>query len=102
MLEGLSLNPQNIYPKIAILKECSNHTAQNILKVQSESSKFSNLEQIFIFTENCHFSYPLDIVQINIFEDPKIYFPNQNPRSQPIEPVFLVFLPGIFNYSQYF
>ena len=34
-----------------------------------------------------HFSYPLTIVQINIFEEPQISFPNQNPRPQTIEPV---------------
>ena len=58
----------------------------NILKVQSESSKISNLRQIFIFTENCtpnfihmsNFSYSLTIVEINIFEEP------QNIFSQPI------------------
>ena len=32
----------------------------NILKVQSESSKISNLEQIFIFTENCIPNYPYE------------------------------------------
>ena len=39
-----------------------------------------------------HFSYPLTIVQINIFEEPQNIFPNQNPRPQTIEaapPVFL-------------
>ena len=57
-----------------------NHTAQDILKLQSESSKISNLEQIFIFTENYHFSYPLNIVQINIFEEPQNLF--SQPKSQ--------------------
>ena len=33
-----------------------------------------------------HFSYPLTIVQINIFEEPQNIFPNQNPRPQTIEP----------------
>ena len=38
-----------------------------------------------------HFSYPLTIVQINIFVEPQNIFPNQNPRPQTIEPapVFL-------------
>ena len=59
----------------------------NILKVRSESSKISNLEQIFIFTENCtliihmnYFSYPLTIVQIYIFEEPQNIF--SQPKSQ--------------------
>ena len=41
-----------------------------------------------------HFSYPLTIVQINIFEEPQNIFPNQNPRPQTIEPA----PPRIFNY----
>ena len=63
----------------------------NIIKVQSESSKISSLGQIFIFTENCteiihmnHFSYPLTIVQINIFEEPQNIF--SQPKPQTIEP----------------
>ena len=40
-----------------------------------------------------HFSYPLTIVQINIFVKPQNIFPNQNPRPQTIEPS-----PRIFNY----
>ena len=32
----------------------------NILKVQSESSKISNLRQILIFTENCTPNYPYE------------------------------------------
>ena len=40
-----------------------------------------------------HFNYPLTIVQINIFEEPQISFPNQNPRPETIEPA-----PRIFNY----
>ena len=68
----------------------------NNLKVQSKSSKISNLGQIFIFRLRIvpliihmnHFSCPLTIVQINIFEEP-----------QNIQP--LVFLtiecpPGLF------
>ena len=39
-----------------------------------------------------HFSYPLTMVQY-FFKNPKISFPNQNPRPQTIEPV-----PRIFNY----
>ena len=39
------------------------------------------------------FSYPLTIVQINLFEEPQNIFPNQNPRPQTIEPA-----PCIFNY----
>ena len=31
-----------------------------------------------------HFSYPLTIVQVNIFEKPQNIFPNQNPMT--IEP----------------
>ena len=64
----------------------------NIPKVQSKGSKINNLGQNFIFTENCTpnypyepFSYPLTIVQINIFEEPQNIFPNQNPRPQTIE-----------------
>ena len=41
-----------------------------------------------------HFSYPLTIVQINIFEELQNIFPNQNPRPQTIEPP----PPRIFNY----
>ena len=33
-----------------------------------------------------HFSYPLTIVQINIFEEPQNILPNQNRRPQTIEP----------------
>ena len=44
-----------------------------------------------------HFSYPLTIVQINIFEEPQNIFPNQNPRPQTIEPVPPP--PRIFNYE---
>ena len=39
-----------------------------------------------------HFSYPLTIVQINIFEEPQNIFLNQNPRPQTIEPAPPVFL----------
>ena len=38
-----------------------------------------------------HFSYPLTIVQINIFEEPQNIFPNQNPRPQTIEPALRIF-----------
>ena len=38
-----------------------------------------------------HFSYPLTIVQINIFEEPQNIFPNQSPMT--IEPA-----PRIFHY----
>ena len=41
-----------------------------------------------------HFSYPLTIIQINIFVEPQNIFPNQNPRPQTIEPA----PPRIFNY----
>ena len=41
-----------------------------------------------------HFSYPLTIVQINIFEEPQNVFLNQNPRPQTIEPA----PPGILSY----
>ena len=40
-----------------------------------------------------HFSYPVTIVQINIFEEP---LPNQNPRPQTVEPAPPP--PRIFNY----
>ena len=40
-----------------------------------------------------HFSYPLTIVQINIFKEPQNIFANQNPRPQTIESA-----PRIFNY----
>ena len=55
-LEGLSQKRQNIYPKIAILKQ------SEIIppKVQSENSKISNLGQIIIFTENCTPNYPYE------------------------------------------
>ena len=33
-----------------------------------------------------HFSYPLTIVQISIFEEPQNIFSNQNLRPQTIEP----------------
>ena len=42
-----------------------------------------------------HFSYPLTIVQINIFVEPQNIFPNQNPRPQTIEQAPP---PRIFNY----
>ena len=74
----------------------------NIPKVQAESSEISNLGQIFIFTENCtptvliihvsHFSYPLTIVQINIFEEPHNIFSqpkSQTPNYRAIPSVFL-------------
>ena len=41
-----------------------------------------------------HFSRPLTIVQINIFEEPQNIFPNQNPRPQTIEPA-----PRIFTFK---
>ena len=44
----------------------------NILKVQSDSSKISNLGQIFIFTENCTPNYPYESYQL-----PPNYCPNQ-------------------------
>ena len=78
----------------------------NILKVQSKSSKISNLGQIFIFTENCtpnypyeSFSLPLTIVQINIFEEPQNIF--SQPRSQTSNPGTLNYRaspPRIFSY----
>ena len=71
----------------------------NILKVQPKSSKSSNLGQIFIFTENCtpnypyeSFSYPLTIVQINIFEEPQNIFSqskSQPPNYRASRPVLL-------------
>ena len=59
----------------------------NILNVQSESSKISNLGQIFIslrivplIIHMNHSSYPLTVVQINSFEEQKnIFF---QPQSQ--------------------
>ena len=57
-LEGLNKKPQTIYPKIAIFKKLLKSYPLNILKVQSDSSKISNLGQIFIFTENCTPNYP--------------------------------------------
>ena len=56
-LEGLIRKPQNIYPKVAIMLKSY---PLNFLKVQSKSSKISNLGQIFIFTENCTLSYPYE------------------------------------------
>ena len=64
-----------------MLKSCP----LNILKVQSESLKISNLGQVFIFTQNCthnypYESYPLIIVQIHTFEeDQNIFFPIKIP-----------------------
>ena len=34
--------------------------ALNILKVQSESSKISNLGEIFVFTDNCTPNHPYE------------------------------------------
>ena len=45
---------------------------------------------LIIYMNN--FSYPLTIVQISILKNPKIYFPNQNPRPQTIEPALPIFL----------
>ena len=42
-----------------------------------------------------YFSYPLTIVKSIFLKNPKISFPNQNPRPQTIEPA----LPRIFNYG---
>ena len=56
-LEGLNQKPQTIYPKIALLKKMPKSYPLNILKVQSDSSKISNLGQTFIFTENCTPNY---------------------------------------------
>ena len=39
-----------------------------------------------------HFSYPLTIVQISIFEEPQNIFSNQNLRPQTIEPAPPLFL----------
>ena len=100
-LEGLSQKPQNIYPKIAkigdlpvslslylfLCRKVLKSYPLNILMVRSESSKISNLGQIFVFTDNCtpnypneSFSYPLTIVQINMFEEPQNIF--SQPKSQ--------------------
>ena len=70
----------------------------NILKIQSDSSKISNLGQRYIFTENCtliihmnHFSYPITVVQIiifeelqNIFSQPKSQAPNYRASTSPV------------------
>ena len=58
------------------------HDPLNILKVQSESSKISNLGQTFMFTENC----TPTIVQINIFEEPQNVFSQPKSQTQTIEP----------------
>ena len=57
-LEDVSPKPQNIYTKIA-LKNAKSFPL-NLLKVQSERSKISNLGQILIFTENCTTNYPYE------------------------------------------
>ena len=67
------------------------HYPLNILKVQPECSKISNLGQIFICTDNCppnnliiyinHFRYPQTIVQINIFEEPQNIFSQPNSQT---------------------
>ena len=74
-LEGLSKKPQNIYPKVAIMLKSY---PLNFLKVQSKSSKISNLGKfsfslriVPLIIHMNHFSYPLTIVQINIFEEPQ-------------------------------
>ena len=59
---GLKVPVKN--PKISIQKyqhlTNAKSDPQNILKVQSESSKISNLGQIFIFTENYTPNYPCE------------------------------------------
>ena len=71
----------------------------NILKVQSRSSKVSNLGQIFIFTENCTPNNPYEsfhflLLSKSIFlKNPKILFPAKIPDPKPSSQ-----LPRIFNY----
>ena len=45
-------------PKNSNIRKMPKSYPLNILKVQSESSKISNLGEIFIFTENCTPNYP--------------------------------------------
>ena len=96
---GLARRPESKIPKYlsknSNIRKMLKSYLLNILKVQSESSRISNLVQIFIFTENCtpiihmnHFSYHLTIVQINIFEEPQSIFsqpkfPDPKLSSQP-------------------
>ena len=65
----------------------------NIPKVQSKAQRLAIWDKISfsprivpLIIDMNHFSYPLTIVQINIFEEPQNIFPNQNPRPQTIEP----------------
>ena len=101
---GLARRPESKIPKYlsknSNIRKMLKSYLLNILKVQSESSRISNLVQIFIFTENCtpiihmnHFSYHLTIVQINIFEEPQSIFsqpkfPDPKLSSQPPPPYF--------------
>ena len=73
----------------------------NILKVQSQSSKISNLGKIsfslrivLLIIHMNHFSYPLTIAQVNIFEEPQNIF--SQPKSQT--PNYRASPLSIFNY----
>ena len=50
----------NYLSKNSNIKKMLKSYPLNILKVQSDSSKISNLGQIFIFTENCTPNYPYE------------------------------------------
>ena len=50
----------NYLSKNSNIKKMPKSYPLNILKVQSDSSKISNLGQIFIFTENCTPNYPYE------------------------------------------
>ena len=54
----------------------------NILKVQSESSKISNLGQIFIFTENCTPNCLLAKQAIKWTELPEVWKADKNSTSE--------------------
>ena len=72
----------------------------NILNVQSESSKISNLGHVSAISLRIvpliihmnHFSYPKLMSKSIFLKNSKISFPNWNPRPQTIEPAPPVFL----------
>ena len=59
-LEGLSEKPPKYLSKNSNIRKMLKSYPLNIFKVQSESSKISNLGEIFVFTENCTPNYPYE------------------------------------------
>ena len=59
-LEGLGKKPKKISIQNSNIKKMLKSYPLNIPKVQSESSKISNMGQIFIFIENCTPNYPYE------------------------------------------